>query len=219
MAADVRILATSRSSLESAIFDNKLRDDLRYRLSGYTVRVPPLRERREELPLLLHYFMRSMARQYALSPRAFSPAVVEACQSHAWPGNFRELENFVKRFLLAASTQASLVPEGFAGMDGPGGRSSTGTPVNHEKSTTGGGESLKSLVQSVKLEAEKNAIAAALQTTGWNRKAAARLLKVSYRTLLYKIDQYQMKASASPVVGTAALDTNCNEVGGAGRAH
>ncbi len=81
-------------------------------------------------------------------------------------------------------------------------------------------DSLKSLVQTVKLEAEKNAIAAALEKTGWNRKAASRLLKVSYRTLLYKIEQYQMKSpDASLVTGNTGLRTNGNGFGGNGHAH
>ncbi len=113
---DVRILATSTTSLESAISDNKLREDLCYRLSNYTVRVPPLRERREEVPLLLHYFMRCLAKHYSLSPRAFSPAVLEACQAHSWPGNLRELENFVKRFLLAGGKELPFARDSRGGI-------------------------------------------------------------------------------------------------------
>ena len=199
---NVRILAASSNPLETAVSDNKLREDLCYRLSSYTVRVPPLRERREELPLLLHYFMRSVARQYGLSPRSFSSAVLETCQSHGWPGNLREVESFVKRFLLASGKplpfaseeQSDQLDVNFpptvtdASLAAQASDCQTGMPDR---------DSLKSLVQTVKLEAEKNAIAAALQRTGWNRKAAARLLKVSYRTLLYKIEQYQMKSDGS----------------------
>jgi len=209
---NVRILAASTSALESAIGDNKLREDLCYRLSSYAIHVPPVRERREELPLLLHYFMRCLARQYALSPRNFSPAVLEACQAHLWPGNLREVENFVKRYLLAAGKQLPFAHEvELQSVD----RSSALTTA--ENGSVGGAsqslyenrESLKSLVQTVKLEAERNAIAAALQTTGWNRKAAARLLKVSYRSLLYKIEQYQMKSpDAALVPGSSGVGPN-----------
>jgi two-component system, NtrC family, response regulator AtoC len=197
--ANVRILASSTNAFTSAISDNKLREDLCYSLSGYTVRVPPLRERREELPLFLHYFMRRMAKQYGLTPRNFSAAVLEACQAYAWPGNLRELENFVKRFLLAAGKKISFAnetepqaPEGRCAL--PAAEDSLRAQASEYENEMPGQDSLKSLVQTVKLEAERNAIAAALQTTGWNRKAAARLLKVSYRSLLYKIDQYQMKS-------------------------
>lgn len=220
---DVRIVTASTTNLELAISDSKLREDLCYRLSTYTVRVPPLRERREELPLLLHYFMRYLAKQYALSPRTFSPPVLEACQSHSWPGNLRELENFVKRFLLAGGKELPFEnePEHLA-------EKSTTSLAEHElvsrasdpRVGISGSDSLKSLVQTVKLEAEKNAIAAALEKTGWNRKAASRLLKVSYRTLLYKIEQYQMKSADSSLApGGAGVRPNGNGFGGNGRPH
>ena len=89
---------------------------------------------------------------------------------------------------------------------------------NDSSATRSSSGSLKSLVQSVKLEAERNAIAAALDKTGWNRKAAARLLKVSYRTLLYKIEQYHMRASdAAPFAGGNGTKTNGNGFKGNGR--
>ena len=214
---DVRILAASSNSLENAIADNKLREDLYYRLSSYTVRVPALRERREELPLLLHYFMRYLAKQYALSPRDFSPAVLEACHSHAWPGNLRELENFAKRFLLGSDQEVRFAnrDRGFAGNSAAVEAAESGGELSQAQVGANGSHSLKSLVQTVKLEAEKNAIAAALEKTGWNRKAAARLLKVSYRSLLYKIDQYQMKAPDSALLpGGVGLRPNGNGFGG-----
>ena len=225
VSVDVRILAANPTGLESAVSDNKLREDLCYRLSTYTVHVPPLRERREELSLLLHYFMRHLAKQYALSPRTFSPAVLEACQSHRWPGNLRELESFVKRFLLATGNDLAFGNESGeqqasenAGLSE--GKDQSASWASGLQIGTAGSDSLKSLVQTVKLEAEKNAIAAALEKTGWNRKAAARLLKVSYRSLLYKIDQYQMKAPDTPLVpGGTGLRPNGNGFGGNGRAH
>ena len=170
--------------------------------------MPPLRERREEVPLLLHHFMRQLAKHYGISPRNFPPAVLEACQSHAWPGNLREMETFVKRYLMAGrnngaanSEVESEALEENAALTLPSAASAFSSP-NRSGSDASGSESLRSLVQNVRLEAERNAIAQALRTTGWNRKAAARLLKVSYRTLLYKIEQYQMRP---PEVSDSAL--------------
>ncbi len=197
---DVRILAASTASVESAISENKLREDLYYHLSAYTIQVPPLRQRREEIPLLLRHFMQGLAKRYGLSPRTFSPGVLGACQSHSWPGNLRELENFTKRYLMAGGKELAFggdesgaedVDESDTAMsraEGP-----LALAESPSRSVSASNNSLKSVVQSVKLEAERNAIAAALESTGWNRKAAARLLKVSYRTLLYKIEQYQMR--------------------------
>jgi transcriptional regulator with PAS, ATPase and Fis domain len=194
---DVRILISSTNNLEPAVSDNKLRKDLFYRLSTYTVRVPPVRERQQEVPNLLRYFMRHLSRQYALSPRVFSPSLLEACQNHDWPGNLREMEDFVKRFLLAGGRALTLrnEPPRQPADEELEPTEQNGLPPLTPQSHTemSGANSLKSLVQMVKLEAERNAIAAALERTGWNRKAAARLLKVSYRTLLYKIEHYQMK--------------------------
>jgi two-component system, NtrC family, response regulator AtoC len=213
VSVNVRVLTTSTNSLEPAIADNKLREDLWYRLSTYTVRVPPVRERREEIPLLLHYFMRQLSKQYALSPRPFSSAVLEACQAHYWPGNLREMKSFVKGFLLAGGKELPFANELRSRV-----MSDKRAPAD-QRLACSGSDSLKTLVQNVKLEAEKNAIAAALERTGWNRKAAARLLKVSYRTLLYKIEQYQMRApDSSAIQGGSAFRSNGNGFGGNGHA-
>ncbi len=220
---DIRIFTASTTNLEAAISDNKLREDLYYRLSAYTICVPPLRERREEVPLLLHYFMRYLSKQYALSPRSYSPAVLEACRSHDWPGNLPEMENFVKRFLLAGGKELPFAnePESHA-FKGNGSLACRSGPASSPPQTQvgiSGSESLKALVQTVKLEAERNAIAAALEKTGWNRKAASRLLKVSYRTLLYKIEQYQMRSSDSlSVQGGPGVRSKGNGFGGNGHA-
>jgi len=198
---DVRILAATSANIERALSERKLREDLYYRLSAFTVQAPPLRQRKDELPVLLRHFMHHLAKHYGLPPRTFSPSVLDACHGYSWPGNLRELEEFVKRYLvmgekeLAFGTQKS----GHA----PGNGNPLGTPEPAREALVAGedGErpsglnSLKSLVQSVRCEAERNAIATALEKTGWNRKAAARLLKVSYRTLLYKIEQYHMSSA------------------------
>jgi DNA-binding NtrC family response regulator len=198
-------------NVEQAIAERKLREDLYYRLSAFTVHVPALRQRKEEIPLLLGHFMNQMARRYSMPARIFSPAVLDACQSHSWPGNLRELEKFVKRYLVMGDEAT-----GLEGLD-PNGNAAfwnAYVPQTSEKSGWGlassepqpGISGLKSLVQSVKGEAERNAIATALEQARWNRKAAARLLKVSYRTLLYKIEQYHMSPPTGdlPAYGNGA---------------
>jgi two-component system, NtrC family, response regulator AtoC len=198
---DARILASAQVNVEQAIAERKLREDLYYRLSAFTVHVPALRQRKEEIPLLLGHFMNQMAKRYNMPARIFSPAVLEACQSHSWPGNLRELEKFVKRYLVMGDEAT-----GLEGLD-PNGNSAfwnAYSPQTPEKSgwmvassePQPGISGLKSLIQSVKGEAERNAIATALEQARWNRKAAARMLKVSYRTLLYKIEQYRMSPPA-----------------------
>ncbi len=209
-AQDVRILAGSSVNLEQAMVEKRLREDLYYRLSAFTVYVPPLRQRRDEIPLLLQHFMHRLAKHYRMPTRDFPAAVIQACQGHSWPGNLEEMETFVKRFLIAGDQQLP-VGEGIESgtFEAAGFKKSEairhspasaaaamGTVAKGKLSTVAATkpESLKTLIQGIKSEAEQHAIRAALRRTGWNRKAAARLLSVSYRTLLYKIDQYQMRA-------------------------
>jgi DNA-binding NtrC family response regulator len=200
---DVRILAATSANIERALSEKKLREDLYYRLSAFTVQAPALRQRKDELPLLLRHFMHHLAKHYGLPPRTFSPAVLDACHAYSWPGNLHELEEFVKRYLVMGDKELAFATPKRERAPGNGKPAATSEPAWEAVDAGENGEpspslnSLKSLVQSVRFEAERNAIATALEKTGWNRKAAARLLKVSYRTLLYKIEQYHMSAAES----------------------
>jgi two-component system, NtrC family, response regulator AtoC len=199
---DARILAATSANIDRAISEKKLREDLYYRLSAFTVHVPPLRQRKEELPLLLRHSMHRLARHYGLLPRDFTPAVLEACQSYSWPGNLRELEKFVKRYLVVGDQEVVFGEGELEAETSVRPARQTSQPsrsglMTGDATESSAPNSLKSLVQNVKGETEKNAIAAALDKTGWNRKAAARLLRVSYRTLLYKIERYHMSAAES----------------------
>jgi two-component system, NtrC family, response regulator AtoC len=180
---DVRILAATNINIPEALATKRLREDLYYRLNAFTLHLPPLRERKEEIPILLKHSMTRMSEQYARPPLPLSPALLQACQEHSWPGNLRELNNFLKRYLILGDeslAMGELLPKN----DGNGG--------NHgdsmARSADAGG--LKSVARSAKDEAEAQAIARALEQTSWNRKQAAALLQISYKALLYKIRQY-----------------------------
>jgi len=195
---NVRIMASTSPYTKDAMAEGRLREDLYYRLSGFSMYVPPVRQRRQEIPLLLAHFMSQLAKRYNLTARAFSPMVIELCQRYFWPGNLIELESFVKRFLVVGDDELAIreLERNINSRAGqrPQGQSREpvyrGSPAAMFPEDVSCG--LKSFVENVKGEAEKNAIHSALEQTNWNRKAAARLLKVSYRTLLYKIQQYQM---------------------------
>jgi len=195
----VRILAASSDKLDRALAEKRLDTDLYYRLSAFTVQVPPLRQRKEEVKLLLRYTMHKVAKHYGLPAREFTQSALNACQNHSWPGNLKELETFVKRYLVAGDEDISL-----GSWETPartnGNRTRSEGDAGNIKSTP---STLKSMIRNVRWETEKNAIAAALQKTGWNRKAAARLLGVSYRSILYKIEQYQMSAPESYISSIA----------------
>lgn len=223
--AEVRILASSSGDLDRALAEGQLREDLYYLLSAFTVQVPPLRQRKDEIATLLRYFMHKLARHYSLPPRAFSSSMLAACQRYSWPGNLKELETFVKRHLVAGDEELTLCEMMPLSSADSALRAGSRPLPSAEWEESGSEqrpsrpESLKSLIQGIKSEAERNAIGAALKRTGWNRKAAARLLRVSYRTLLYKIEQYHMRApepflSPLPTVEFSLYD----EVKGNGKA-
>ena len=198
---DVRILASSSGKLDHALAEKRLNADLYYRLSSFTVNVPPLRQRREEIKILLRYSMHKVARYYGLSPREFSESALDACQNHSWPGNLKELETFVKRYLIAGDEELALSELGANSENEAEPLPEPPMATSREELEAVDGaaipKSLKSMIQSVRWETERNAIASALEKTAWNRKAAARLLGVSYRTILYKIEQYEMRAPES----------------------
>jgi transcriptional regulator with PAS, ATPase and Fis domain len=179
---DVRVIAATNIDIKSAIAQKTFREDLYYRLNGFTLTLPPLRERRDEIPVLAQYLMRKLGPRYSESPRTLSPKLLRALMSYPWPGNVRELENALKRYLIMDSEElliAELNP-----YDTP-----TGSDAPDE---TGGGGGLKRLVRSMKDDTEAEVIARTLEKTQWNRKAAASELQISYKAVLYKIKQYQL---------------------------
>ena len=184
---DVRILAATNINIQEAIASKKLREDLYYRLNAFTVLVPPLRERSEEIPLLLRHFMSRFAARYGREPLSLPPAMIDKAMIYPWPGNLRELENFVKRYLILGD-EAQLLKE-LECQEG-GGDPATQNSTNPAAAGTG---DLKALVRGLKDEAEIKAIGKTLERTRWNRKEAARLLNISYKALLYKIRQYGLE--------------------------
>jgi transcriptional regulator with PAS, ATPase and Fis domain len=92
ISTNTRIIAATSHSVEQALTERRLREDLYYRLSAFTMHVPPVRERKEEIPILLAYFIQHAAKHHGLEPRPLSPRLLRACQNHSWPGNLRELE-------------------------------------------------------------------------------------------------------------------------------
>src|SRR5213594_652427 len=175
---DVRILAATNINIQQAIASKKLREDLYYRLNAFTVLVPPLRERSEEIPLLLRHFMSRFAARYGREPLSLPPAMIDKAMIYPWPGNLRELENFVKRYLILGD-EAQLLKE-LECQEG-GGDPATQNSTNTAAARTG---DLKALVRGLKDEAEIKAIGKTLERTRWNRKEAARLLNISYKALL-----------------------------------
>lgn len=194
---DVRVVASGFANGAGAADAHELESELYRKLSAHSIRVPSLRERKEELSFLSRDFMHRLARHYGLSPKEFSPAFIEAWQRYHWQGNSQELERRVMRYLTMTGDEGALQENNASSqwsVDSPAwsertNMDRTAPSPSRPGASAPGSNSLRFHVQ----EAERSAIAAALERTGWNRKAAARLLKVSYRSVLYKIDQYRIE--------------------------
>jgi transcriptional regulator with PAS, ATPase and Fis domain len=182
MRVDVRVIAATNINMKEAMANKTFREDLYYRLNGFTLNIPPLRERQDEIPVLSEYFMRKGSRRYGRDPLPFSKKLMDALTAHNWPGNLRELENVVNRYLVLGDERAIL--EELAPAATPT------APGGSVEPATGAG--LKAMVKNLKGGAEAAAIAQVLEGTGWNRKAAANDLQISYKALLYKIKQYDL---------------------------
>jgi DNA-binding NtrC family response regulator len=180
--ADARILAATNVDVQKAITEHKLREDLYYRLNAFTMTIPPLRERRQEIPLLLTCYMNNLAEKFGKTPLPLSGRLVEECMGYSWPGNLRELGNFVKRYLVLEQEAAMIDELRSKAATGQGREGSAGgVPAN-------GG--LKALVRNLKDDAEAREILKALDDARWNRRLAATHLNISYKALLYKIKQH-----------------------------
>jgi transcriptional regulator with PAS, ATPase and Fis domain len=180
---DVRVIAATNIDIKAAIAQKKFREDLFYRLNGFTLNLPPLRKRKEEIPIVLQYFVARLADEFGRETPPISDQLVQACMEYHWPGNLRELENFVKRYIVLGD-EGHMIAELLSGS-----ASASGSRTLPSTSSPNPGD-LKKLVRGLKEDAELEAIARALDKTNWNRKQAAVELRISYKALLYKIKQY-----------------------------
>jgi len=191
---DVRIIAATNVNIQRAIAAQKFREDLYYRLNAFIITLPPLRERKEDIPLLLEHASREWGRRYGRPALGISPQLLDACLHYHWPGNVRELENFVRRYLIVGSEEQMM-----AQLLAPG-VSPNGNSNGHARHRLPGADvgDLKSMMRSMKQEAEKEVILRALEMTGGNRKEAAAILNISLRAVFYKIRQYGIEHAAHP---------------------
>jgi two-component system, NtrC family, response regulator AtoC len=212
IAVDVRVLAATNKPLERAVEEGLFREDLFYRLNVVTIHIPPLRERREEIPLFLDLFSRKYSEYYGKNPPPFSEYAVNRMLEYSWPGNIRELENLVKRYVIVGnepqiirelSTHKPIVSSvtgaspiwGLKGAEQApaepvvGGTASPSSPV--VTNPVNGRElempSLLEIGRRAAMQAEREAIERVLAQTRWNRRQAAKILRISYKALLNKL--------------------------------
>ncbi|HYX52968.1 MAG TPA: sigma-54 dependent transcriptional regulator [Candidatus Limnocylindrales bacterium] len=187
LSSDFRVIAATNINVEEAIGARAFREDLYYRLNAFAIQVPPLRERKEELPMLLRHFITQFSYQYNCEPPECSPNLVRACLRHSWPGNLRELGNFVKRYMVLQD-EALAISE----IEQKGAISAVMPDVAEQAAHARPGAGLKTILQELKEKAEPRIIERALIATRWNCKMAATHLKISYKALLYKMKQYHI---------------------------
>jgi two-component system, NtrC family, response regulator AtoC len=205
---DVRVLAATNRDLERAVADGQLREDLFFRLNVVCITLPPLRQRRDEIPGLTRYFLDHYAAHYNKPSPALATDTLRLFAEYDWPGNVRELENLIKRMVIlgtdapirkevaeaiARRTSApgpipALQPSETAAAPNPAGEPAP-SPLAAPSALTG---SLKDIARSAAREAERVLIARTLQQTRWNRREAAEILGISYKALLYKIKEAEL---------------------------
>jgi two-component system, NtrC family, response regulator AtoC len=185
---DVRVLAATNVEMETALEEKKFREDLYYRLSAFTIHVPPLRERREEIPYLIEETIRrTPAEMKSASGCRFSTRLMDAAMLHDWRGNLRELRNFVTRTIIMRDLDAAIRE-----LESKIAARSAAVQKDYVETAPAQCSGMRSIVRDIKDRTEVQMIQEALDASGWNRRHAAQHLNISYRALLYKIQQHRL---------------------------
>src|SRR5947207_2610852 len=179
---DVRVIAASNRDLEQTARAGEFRPALFYRVNVVSLFLPPLRERREDIALLLDHFLRLKAQEHSIAPKALSPEVVDFFTSYYWPGNIRELENLIERLTILTPHETVML------RDLPAGMRSTDHTATLKEDVLSGARPLSDAVD----EFERELIVKALQRTGFNQTKAASLLGTSRRILKYRIEKLKI---------------------------
>lgn len=182
--AKARVVSTTNKNLHEEMRAGRFRSELYYRINGVCLRVPALRDRKEDIPSLVESFVRKHASQLARPRPNVSPRTLEIFQDHSWPGNIRELENMVKKIVV-------LGDENLAAME----LVTPGAEPRQDRAAEARSYSLKAAARAASREAERELIMKALARTRWNRKRAAQELQISYKSLLYKLKQIGFEES------------------------
>jgi two-component system nitrogen regulation response regulator GlnG len=198
---DVRIIAATNKPLEQAVAARQFREDLFYRLNVVRIHIPPLRERREDIRLLVNYFLSKFAKDQPGPPRSIAPVVLKCLEKYHWPGNVRELENVVRRALVMAKGDAILLTDLPAEVSGQAQAGSVGAPVSMpvgDAGTVDVGNLARQLFQWARREpklkiipaVERELVIQALKETEGNQVHAAKLLGITRATLRKRVEKF-----------------------------
>jgi two-component system, NtrC family, response regulator AtoC len=206
---DVRVVAATNRDLERAVNDGYFREDLFFRLNVVCINLPPLRQRRDEIPRLTEYFLHKYSEHYNRPAPQLAQDTKRLFEEYGWPGNVRELENAVKRSVILGTDTAIRQELARALANHPGASVAASPSPSIERSAAlsaapapagaveepepaSGPCSLKDIARNAAREAERRLIAKTLHQTRWNRREAAELLGISYKALLYKIKEAEL---------------------------
>jgi two-component system nitrogen regulation response regulator GlnG len=212
---DVRVIAATNKPLEKAVADKQFREDLFYRLNVVRVQIPPLRDRREDIRLLVNYFLRKFAQAQKQQPKSISQSALDALETYHWPGNVRELENIMQRAIVVAKGDAILEGDLPAEMRSSSSAVQTATPTPQATSTgipAAPVANLDDIPQIAKAlfrwarqdpkrkiiaSVERELIIAALAETGGNQVQASKLLGITRATLRKRVEKFGIKQELS----------------------
>ena len=183
----MRIVSSTTRSLEHEMHSGRFRQELYYRISGISLNLPPLRQRKEDISGLLEFFLRKYASLFGWPEPQLSSATMDLLMRHSWPGNIRELENVARKIVALGNEQ-------LATSDLQNGVGLKGSEFA-QNSSFGNGQSLKVASREASRRAEREMILKQLELTRWNRKKTARDLQISYKALLYKLKQLGLDGS------------------------
>jgi two-component system, NtrC family, response regulator AtoC len=189
----VRVISSTTRNLEDEMRSGRFREELYYRINGVHLRLPPLRNRKEDIPALLDFFLQKYASLFGRPTPHLSTPTTDLLLRHAWPGNIRELENFARKMVALGNEQ--LATHDLAIGDAQKTSEPAPAPAKLPENGNAPGRSLKEAAREASRHTERAMILNQLERTHWNRKRTARELQISYKALLYKLKQLGLDGS------------------------
>jgi two-component system response regulator AtoC len=189
----VRVISSTTRNLEEEMRSGRFREELYYRINGVNLRLPPLRQRKDDIPGLLDFFLKKYASLFGRPEPELRAATMDQLLGHSWPGNIRELENFARKIVALGNEQVAIHDL----SAGDALRVAESALASSSATDHGPARSLKEASREASRHAEREMILGQLERTHWNRKRTARDLQISYKALLYKLKQLGLDGSDS----------------------
>jgi transcriptional regulator with GAF, ATPase, and Fis domain len=190
---DVRVLAATNRNIEESVRSGRFREDLYYRMNVVNLTIPPLRDRKEEIPIFVEYFLDKLSKKYNKKVKPLSDQAMKMIMQHQWLGNVRELENVIQRYIILGDEEAIMDELGLLMKRDHPHIQAVLAPLKKAW------PSLREVHHEAIIKAESEMIRKALERTNWNRKKAASLLNISYKALLYKIKACNLDKPSIPL--------------------